>query len=313
MLFLKTKAFKQIKRTSLVALAKLFIGVVNQLPRRLALTIGSWLGLVIWWVSVKDQHRIARHLKMVYRESKSFSERHLIGRRFFVNSAKNLIDVVRSRRHYVSQIKPLMDVTGLEHYEKALKDGHGIIGLTAHLGNFEMIGTYLSSIGYPIAVIGRRMYDDRLDELLVGGRQAMGITNFYTTDSARTILKWLKNGGVIGVLMDTDSFRVRSMMVPAFGRLSYTPIGHIAMAVQVGATIIPSFCLRTDDDRYKVLIKPPIRYELTGDKEKDIYRVAAMCNKVVDETIKEYPEQWIWLHNRWHSSPEVLAKQEQQS
>lgn len=298
---------KQLKRGLIVIIVRSMVRLVNLIPRRLGIFIFSWLGLLGWWLDAKDRHRIRRHLGLVYKDSLSTVEKDRIGRSFFVNSARNLVDVVRLQRHYQSEIADLIEVEGLENFDRAYKRGNGLIGISAHIGNFEMMGVFLASQGYSIGVIGRRMYDDRMDRLLVGNREALGLKNFYTTESPRKVLRWLADGKAIGVLMDTDSMRVRSRLLPSFNRLSYTPVGHIQMAFRTKAALVPSFCIRIENDRYKVIFQPALEYDPGRGSEADINRVARQCNRVIDKFIDEHRDQWIWIHNRWHTSPEAAA------
>lgn len=192
-------------------------------------------------------------------------------------------------------------------FDAAYKRGKGLIGITGHIGNFELLAVYLANLGYRIAVIGREIYDVRLDNILVGNRESLGITNFATTETPRKVLSWLKAGGVLGVLIDTDSIRVRGEFVPFFGRLANTPIGQSLLGLKAGAAFVPAACLRTDDNRYRVVIKPEVRIQSSGNVEEDAYRMTAECTRALEELIEENKSQWIWLHNRWHTRPENTA------
>jgi KDO2-lipid IV(A) lauroyltransferase len=298
---------KQLKRGLTVFLTRTLVIFLNIIPRRVGIFIFNWIGLAAWWLDVKDRQRINRHLTLVYGNNLTESKKREIGRSFFVNSARNFVDVVRMQRHYRTQIAGLIDAEGMAYFDQAYKAGKGLIGITGHIGNFELLAVYLAAQGYAIGVIGRKLYDERMDNLLVGNRESLGLTNFYTTDSPRRMLKWLNDGRAIGVLMDTDSHRVSSMLVPSFNRLSYTPVGHIRLALRTGAALVPLFCIRQPGDRYKVVIKPPIEYDPGTGSEEDIRRVTLQCNQVIDQFIDEHRDQWIWLHNRWHTSPEAAA------
>ena len=274
----------------------------NIIPRSIALFIGGWLGVVAWSVLPKDRYRIDRHLRLIYGERYSGSQRREIGRKFFENSGRNLVDVMRLRRHFAKEISPLITVEGLDHFDLAYRAGKGLIGITGHIGNFELLAVYLASLGYDIAVIGREMYDSRINRILVENREAMGLTNIGTTESPKRFLKWLHEGKVIGVLIDTDSMRVRSELVPFLGRLSNTPVGPIMLGMKSGAAFVPAVCVRTAGDGYSVIVKPQIQYETTGDFDADVANVTLLCNRVLGEIVDRYPDQWIWLHNRWHTA-----------
>jgi len=295
---------KKIKRDAVYFLTRSTFFLFNVIPRKLAVFIGACLGLVAWAVLPKDQHQIFRHLSLVFGDNLTPSQKHNIARSFFVNSGKNLADIGRFKKHYKTEIKPLVSIEGLDEFNAAYKKGKGVLGITGHIGNFELMAVHLASLGYRIAVIGREIYDARLDSILVSNRTALGITNFSTTESPRNILRWLKTGGVLGVLIDTDSFRVRGMFMPFFGRLANTPVGQSLLGLRAGAAFLPTACLRTDDNHYRIVIKPEVHVQPSGNAEKDAYRITLECTKVLEEIIEENKSQWIWLHNRWHTRPQ---------
>ena len=301
------KLRKRLKRQIVWSTAQIFDRMLNVLPRNIAVTLGGWIGLAAWSILPKDRYKIDRHLKLAFKDQLTKSERHQIGRRFFVNSGKNLVDIIRFRKHYTREIKPLISVRGLEHLDAAYRAGKGLIGITGHLGNFELLAAYIASLGYEAGVIGREMSDPRLDDWLTANRRAVGLTTFSTTESPRRILSWLKAGNILGVLIDTDSIRVRGMFVPFFDRPSNTPVGQTLLGLRTGAAFVPIVCVRQPGNRYLVEIKPAIQYNtnLTGD---DLVReVTRKCANALEEFVRAYPDQWIWLHNRWHNRPEVGA------
>ena len=299
--------FKKLKRDLVYYPSAAFVRLVNIIPRSTAIFLGSVLGLTLHALLHRDRHKMFRHLTLAFGESLPDTDKRRIGRKFFVNSGRNLIEVARFKKHYEKEIRPLVTVEGLEHFDRAYKAGKGLIGVTGHIGNFELLAVHVAAMGYRIAVIGREMYDPRLNRLLVENREATGLTNIQTTDSPRKMMGWLKEGGAVGVLIDTDSFRVRSMFVPFFGRLSNTPVGQSAVGLRVGAAFLPMACVRTAGNRYRIIIKPAIDYEPTGDNDRDIYEITLRCTQALEEIIRQYPDQWIWIHNRWHTRPENRA------
>lgn len=290
---------KRIKRYAVYQLTRFLFWLLNVIPRRAAILVGAFFGLAAWQLIPKEQHRIDRHLFLAYGDSLTPAQRTRIGREFFVNSGKNLADVIRLRKHFASEIKPLVEVEGLEHLDEAYRRGKGVIGITGHIGNFELLAVYIASLGYRCAVIGREMYDPRLDRLLVENREAFGLINIKTTDSARTLMRWLHGGGVLGVLIDTDSSRVRGVFVPAFGRMSHTPVGQSVLGLRTGAAFVPIACVRTADNRYKIIVRPEISINPELPLEKAALELTSLCTKALEDIINTYPDQWIWLHNRW--------------
>lgn len=294
---------KRLKRGATLYFVRALSLIVNLLSRRLALFFGAMTGLIVWCLLPRDRHRISRHLKLVYGDRLTDSERKNVGRSFFVKSGKNLVDLLRCPRHYHTEIAPLIELEGLEHFDRAYNRGKGVIGISGHIGNFEMLAIVFAQFGYKAAAIGREMYDPKLDELLVARRRANGVTNFATTDSPRGILKWLKDGGVIGVLIDIDSIRIRSEFVPVFGRPALTPVGQTIIGLKTGAAFVPAVCVRTENDGYKIIVKPEIPVEPSGDFDHDVIAVTAACSRALEPIIDQYRDQWIWLKNRWLTQP----------
>jgi Kdo2-lipid IVA lauroyltransferase/acyltransferase len=293
---------KRVKRKLVYWFVRVCIFWFNLLPRRVALWKGASIGWLAWWLLQGDRRKIDSNLRRVYGDRLTLSERKEIGRRFFINSGKNLVDVLRFRRHF-SQIRPLVEVEGLEHFDRAYKAGKGLIGITGHIGNFELLAAYMASLGYEIAVIGREMYDPRLNQLLVDNRTAVGLTNIATTDSPKRIFRWLHEGKALGVLIDTDSMRVRGMFVPFFGIPANTPIGHALIGLKVGAAFVPGACVRIQNNRYRLIFRPAIEIPPSDSPEAATEKVTLLSSKALEGLIDEYRDQWIWLHNRWNSQP----------
>ncbi len=298
---------QRVRRGVVYNLAVSLVRLFNFLPRRTCLFISSWLGVLASRLMVKDRYKAMRHLALVYGDSLTVERRRRIVRNLYMNAARNIADVIRFRHHFSSEIKPLVSVEGLEHLQRAFDRGKGLIGITGHIGNFELVAAWVASAGYKAAVIGRKMYDERLDRLLLENRKATGLVNIATTDSPRVIVKWLKEGGCLGVLIDNDSIRVRGMHIPMFNRLANTPIGQSVLGLRTGAAFVPMACVRTHDDRYRLIIRPEVTIEPSGDQERDVYEITLACAREIERFIQEFPEQWIWFHNRWHTRPEPAA------
>ncbi len=290
---------KRLKHGITYAAARGLGRVIDILPRRAALNLGAWLGLAAWQLLPRDRYRTHRHLGLVYGDALDERQKNLLCRRFFVHSGRSLADVIRFQRHFEREIKPIVTTEGMEHFERAHARGKGVVGVTGHLGNFELLAAYISSLGYRCAVIGRQMYDRRMDQLLVSNREAMGLTNISVGESPRHLLSWLREGGVVGVLIDFDSISIRSDFVPIMGRMALTPIGQSLIGLRAGAAFVPIVCVRAAEDRYRVIVRPEVTIEPTGDVEADARAMTAACSRELDELIFSYPDQWPWLKNRW--------------
>lgn len=297
------KTSKKLKNNFVYYFVLFIVAFFNTIPRGAAIFVGSVFGCLAYLLSKKDRLKAERHLKLIYGKNLNFTKRRTIVRGLFINFGKNIADVVRFKKYYFSQIQPLVDIEGREFFDEVYNRGKGVIAVTGHIGNFELLAAYFANAGYNAAAIGREMYDKRLDKVLVDNRQSLNVVNIDTNDSPRRVLKVLKDGYALGVLIDTDSMRVRSEFIPAFGRLSYTPVGQTILGLKTGAGFVPIVCVR-NGKRYKIIVRPEIKIERTDDFERDVYNITKQCTKALEEIIHVYKDQWIWIHNRWLTKPE---------
>jgi len=297
------KKFQKIRNNFVYYFVVFIVGFFNVVPRKAAIFMGAIFGYTAYLLFKKDRLKAGRHLELVYGKKLALSERRIIVKRLFINFGKNIAEVVRFRKYYFSQIQPLIDIEGRKHFDEVYNRGKGIIAVTGHIGNFELLAAYFANQGYNAAVIGRKMYDKRLDKFLVDNRESLNVVNIDTQDSPRRVLKALKDGYALGVLIDTDSMRVRSEFIPAFGRLSYTPVGQTILGMKTGAGFVPMACVR-NGKRYKIIVRPEIKIERTDDFDHDVYNITKKCTEALEEIIDRYKDQWIWIHNRWLTKPE---------
>ncbi len=299
------RPLKTAKRWLVYRFARLCLRLLNSLSRNRAQRLGGWIGLTTWRFMGNERARIDHHLTLAYGDRLTEPERAAIGRAFFINSGKNLADFFRFKKYFAAEIAPLVEIDGLEHYLAAFEKGKGVIGITGHIGNYELLAAKLAADNRPpVAVIARAMYDPRLNRLLNGGREAVGLTVFPTTESPRKILKWLQDNGALGVLIDTDSMRVRGEFIPWFGREANTPIGQALLGLRTGSAFVPMACIRTPGDRYKVIVREEVSLEPSGDSLTDARLITAACVRELESIINEHKDQWIWLHDRWHTRPD---------
>ncbi len=301
------------KRTLIYRLVQGARWLFVHLPREVALILGSAVGLTLWFTQQKDKFRAGRHLRCAYGSRYSLARYQAIAREAFINTGYNLCDTFRLTTVYEEEIAPLIDVIGIEHVQRAYRQGKGVICATGHIGNFELLAAYTGRNGFKTAVIGRALYDRRLDTLLVGNRHANNVENIPTTQVRRLVSK-LRRGYVVGVLIDNDSPRLKGTFVESYGRPAYTPVGIAHIGMRLGCAFVPVTCRRIGK-RYLIRFFPPLPYttnekrrELLGRERRSEEAQALMqrIRKVLDSEVDKDPTQWIWVHNRWRTSPEEV-------
>ena len=294
---------KRVKNWLLFRLITTLIFFLNLLPRNIAVSFAGLLGILAYVIIRDARRRTQRNLRLAFGDEFDQSKLRKLGSRVFANVGKNVVDALRLKKMKWEDIEVMTEIEGLEHFDRAYKLGKGVIALTGHVGNFELLAAWFSLRGYAVSVIGRELYDPRLDQLLVKNRKSVGVENIPTTAGVKPIIKALKAGRALGVLGDQDSSRVRGVFVDFFGRPARTPVGPILLPYKTGSPIIPMAIVRKGKNRYRIIVKPEIKLAFSDDREKDVVEVTQRCTEVLESIIREYPDQWLWMHDRWKSKP----------
>ncbi len=295
---------KRIKNDFIYAALRFIMAIVEMLPRDLALKFATMLGEIVAMLDGKERRLAEANLRRAYGDTWSEEKINLVARECFVQMARNAADVIRSTRWDENDLRDLIDVEGVEHFDRAMQRGKGVVGVTGHIGNFELSAAWFAAVKKtPISVIGRRLYDERLDTLVVENREKFGMEVIPSDASAKKVYTVLKSGRMLGVLMDLDSSRVTGYFVPFFGHPAKTAAGPMYIGRKTGSPVVPLALFRTQDDRYLLKILPAFDIPVTDNKEEDVKSALLMCNKALEQLINFDPTQWAWIHNRWKSKP----------
>jgi len=193
---------------------------------------------------------------------------------------------------------------GLEHYLGARDRGNGVLVLTGHLGAWELSSFYHSLAGYPMGMVIRRLDNPLVDALVNRIRCQHGNRVLHKDDFARGLLAAMRGGETVGILMDTNMTPPQGLFVPFFGVVACTASGLARVALKTGAAVLPGFLLWEESERQYVLrFSPELALTDTGDAEADTADNTARFTAVLEEAIRKYPSQWLWMHRRWKTRP----------
>ncbi len=220
------------------------------------------------------------------------------------NLGQNLFEVVHwtgwDLEKIVSQIAR---VEGWENLEKALQRGKGAFLVTAHLGNWELLGGYLGT-RHKASAVAQQLYDPRFDELINRFRvEKLGAAAMIKRGMAlRGILEALKDQQVILALCDQDTGQ-DGIFVPFFDKPAWTQSGVARIAQKTGAALVPAFVVRGADGRFELHAEKEVEVPRSGDKEKDVVESICRITQVIEQYVRAYPDQWVWMHQRWKTRP----------
>ena len=276
----------------------LLFSVIGLIPRYKALKIADFLGRL--WFALDKRHRdvALKNLTHVFGMEKNASEIRRLARRIFRNLVFIIFEIGWLQRLQEKKFSKYFHVHGLHYLKNAHKKGKGVLVLTGHMGNWELLSMAAAMLGYPMSAIYRPLDFKPLDLFFVNLRGHYGAGLYPKKNAMRPILRGLKKGELIGILLDQNTSVKSGVFVDFFNRKACTNKGLALIALGTDTPVVPLFLLR-EEDGYRVEFGPEVTIIRTGDKEKDIKANTRQYNRVIEDVIRRYPEQWFWVHRRW--------------
>lgn len=295
----KATLIKIIIRRIYYFLALFFSKIVIILPYRFAVLCGGGLGVAAFYCAREARALAVENLKNSF-PGKSERDIAQLARLVFVNQGKNVFELFSFPKLGKNDVEAICKIKNRECMVNALAGGKGVLIASAHCGNWEMMGAALSLSGFPINVIARRIYIEGLNRMLVSLRNSKGVRVILRSgkESAREILRSLRHNEAIGILIDQDT-TVPGVFVNFFSRNAWTPSGLAILALRTGANVVLALDVRLPDDTHEVILSGPISIKKTGNMESDIIENTQLITTLIEDHIRAYPAQWVWMHNRW--------------
>ncbi len=298
-----SKLKKRLKNWLIYRFIKSLIAFLNLFPRRLSLFLGANLGKLAYLVLPEARQTVFKNLETAFPNLETNACRK-ISLKVFESLGQNSADAVRLQKMSREEINEIVETEGMKHFDEAYRLGRGVMAVTGHIGNFELLAAYFSLRGYKVSVIGRELYDPRLDKLLIQSRERMGVQNISSAISVKEVIRALNSGRALGVLMDQDSSRVRGIFVNFFGRLARTPVGPVILALKLNCPVVPMAIIQTKKNKYRIIVRPEIKPLPDKSRDENIVYLTQRCTDFLEKIIREYPEQWVWMHKRWRTPPD---------
>ncbi len=233
------------------------------------------------------------------------TERERIGRESFVHTAWNAIDFMRTARFTDEELRQRVEIKGMEHYEAALRWGHGVLLLSLHFGSFELGAVASPLLGLRATWMGRPMGNPHLYAYLERQRVRTGGGLIGKRNVIPTILRELRAGRAVGILNDQHARRSRSVLVPFFGLRTSTSAGIATIALRSRTPVLPMYISRDGPDHHTVTLLAPIEAKYSGDLKRDIANATASYNRAYEQIIRGHPEQYWWITRRFRHCPDL--------
>jgi KDO2-lipid IV(A) lauroyltransferase len=290
---------KKLKRKGEYWLVRSIEGLARALPRRAGHRVFGAVGALAGRLLARDRHRAVANLGIAFPEAPEMVRR-AIAAAMFRNLGRNAYEFLNLESSTPAELDARVDrVEGMDEFQRAFGLGRGVIVITGHIGCWEMMPAYFASRGYPLAVVGRRMKVDRLNDRLIRIRSSVGVTTIDRNSSPRRLIEVLRRGHLLGVLIDQHT-RVAGMYVPFFGRPAFTPTAVAKLSLMTGAPILPMGIYLGGNGRHVVHVLPTITPgTAAGDRDLQIRDLTERASLAVEDLIRIDPKQWVWFHHRW--------------
>ena len=283
--------------------ARLLLGGLGLFPRRAAVAVGRFAGRIAYGLCDRLRRTGTRNLELAFPES-SKRERTRILRRCFGNLGRLLGEFSQLNRSSPESLHRIVECEGLENLESARAQGRGVILFTGHLGAWELSSLALSAFGYPLSFLARRLDNPRIEELIERTRTRFGNRSIDKRSAMRPMLRTLRAGETLGILVDLNTQPHEGIFVDFFGIPASTTSGVAAIALRTGASILPVFVPWDERrKRFVLYVDPPLTLPQTDDEAEDIRQITSLFTSVVESYIRRYPDQWLWIHKRWNTRP----------
>jgi len=201
-------------------------------------------------------------------------------------------------------IERVVILDGHENFLAGQQRGRGVLYLTGHIGAWELSSFAHALYGFPLHYMARPLDNARVDALVNHYRSLSGNQPIFKNESARVLLKILKESGTVGILADQNTMPEEGVFVDFFGKSACTTTGIARVALHTDAAVVPGYAIWDGSiAKYRLRFEPAVELVRTGDSERDIFVNTQRFAKVIEEIIRKHPEQWVWVHARWKTRP----------
>jgi Kdo2-lipid IVA lauroyltransferase/acyltransferase len=285
------------------AVVWVFVSGLRLLPRALARAVGAVIGATAYRVLGRLRRVGLRNLEMASPELTP-TEREAILRSVYRNLGFLLAEFCKMPGYTAESASCFIRYEGLENYLRAREKGKGVLVLTGHLGAWELSSFYHSLMGMPMGMVIRRLDNPLVDAFVNRIRCLRGNRVIHKDDFARGLIASMRAGETVGILMDTNMTPPQGVFVPFFGVQACTASGMARIAEKTGAAVVPGFLLwEKSERRYVLRFGEELQVVHTGDAERDALTNTATFTAAIEGYVRQYPEQWLWLHRRWKTRP----------
>ena len=284
----------------------LFKALARVIPRPLFLRIGRALGAL---VAVLDQRHLMIAKDNLRRSFPSWNETQVdqTARGVWIHFGGVMFDLVRILAKGTEIVDPLTTIEGVEHAKRAHQSPHGVVLITGHFGNWETHGIVHAKHFGSIGVVARPLDNPTLDQAMTALRQSAGNEVIEKEHAMIRSMRRLKAAQGVGFVVDQNVQEKEGIFVNFFGRPACTTPFAAKLAIKTGALVLPCRAIMTPDFKYRVVYDEPIDPKAFGSGDHAVMALTQAMMNATESWIRENPDQWLWMHRRWHTKPPIVS------
>ena len=269
------------------------------IPQKHIASVGKLLGMLVYFVDLRHRRIVRRNLQFVHPEW-SQDRIQKLSKRVFENLGVTLLEICQMTSFSREDILRKVRIRGKDNLLNAIKNPKGVILISAHIGNWEMAHQSISCyLRKPLVLVARELQSKAFDQWILKLRARFGNTIIYKEGALPDMTRTLRQGKVLGLLIDQETKRSEGVDATFFDRtVSATPSAAL-LAIRCKSPVLPVFCIREADSRLTLVVEPPLTMKKTEGLRADLKANTQIMTSAIERAVRAYPEQWLWFHKRW--------------
>jgi KDO2-lipid IV(A) lauroyltransferase len=282
----------------------LILKTLGAFPRTVARVLAASVTSLLFRLQPKLQKTAEFNLRLAFPDWTDARQKE-VTRRMVRNLGWMAAEFAGFPRLTKRNIEKVVILEGHENFLEGRRRGNGVLYLTGHIGAWELSSFAHALYGYPLHYMARPLDNRRLDALVNQYRCSSGNQPIFKNESARVMLKILKDSGTIGILADQNTMPEEGVFVDFFGESACATTGIARVALHTGAAVVPGYAYWDETiQKYRLCFEPPVELVRTGDTARDVLENTQRFAKAIERIIRKHPDQWVWVHQRWKTRPQ---------
>ena len=279
------------------------LSLISYIPRPLGIRLGEFLGRTSCRILKKKREAAFNNLTIALGDQLGTKERQALVKKSFQFLGRHLFEVCYLIRLNKEKLVSYLDFQGVNHFEQARIQNKGVILLTGHFGCWELMAVGIGFFISPVYLVAQSMKFNPVEKLVRTLRGISGNQSIPKEKSMRRLIKILREGNNIGILLDQNVDWYEGVFVPFFKKRACTNKGLALLAGKTQAPVVPVFIVHQGGGRYRIEFQPALPWLSFGDRTKEIEENTTLYNQVVEKMVRQYPDHYFWVHQRWKTRP----------